>query len=174
MSCFLEEKDGTVNVMLGFRRDELLYDIRNCAYIEGHVAATEDVHVRHTIQDAGEEGNVDRITRVLDLSVSQCKEMLYPYTKHEIHRFEWNDRLREPETYGIALLVPQSFSQTTLNLLEKLVHEYIVCMAVAEWMRITYPAKAATWADKALKTAEEIRMCLHTRRTGIRRKMHPF
>lgn len=158
-----------------FKREELLYDIRNAAYIEGHVMHTDTpTHVQHTVQDVGEEGNVDRVTRILSLSVAQCRELLYPYTNTEIERTELNDKLREPGVYGIVMNVPTDFSQTTLSLLEKLIHEYIVCKAVADWMSITNPAKAETWAAKAADVESEIRVSLHSRRAKTRRRMHPF
>lgn len=174
MSCFLEAKDGTLNAVLGFKRDQLLYDIKNYAYIEGGVMDTESNHNRHMVQDVGEEGNVDRVTRVLNLTVAKCKELLYPYTKNELHRTELNDTLREPKVYGIVLSVPSDFSQTTLYLLENLIHEYLVCKALSDWLSITNPAKAQIWEAKAEDAQSEIRMNLHARMARTRRRLHPF
>lgn len=174
MSCYLNEESGTVEAVLSFKRDQLLYDIENYAYIEGHVMETENAHQRHTVQDVGEEGNVDRVVRVLDLAMARCREALYPYVKHEIHRPELNDDLTETPVYGIVMAIPQNFSQTTLNLLERLIHEYLVCQSVADWMSITNPAKAETWAVKAQEAESEMRTCLHSRIARVRRRCHPF
>lgn len=170
----MEEKDGTLNAVLGFKRDQLLYDIKNYAYIEGSVMDTESNHNRHMVQDVGEEGNVDRVTRVLNLTVAKCKELLYPYTRNELHRTELNDTLREPKVYGIVLSVPSDFSQTTLYLLENLIHEYLVCKALSDWLSITNPAKAQVWEAKAEDAQSEIRMNLHARIARTRRRLHPF
>ena len=145
MSCFLDDDNGTRVAVLMFKREELLYDIKNYAFIEGSVMDTESNHNRHMVQDVGETGNVDRVTRVLDLRVAKCKEFLYPYTKRDIHRSVRDDKLREPGVYGSVVKVPANFSQTTLQLLEKLIHEYLVCEAVADWMSITNTAKAEIW-----------------------------
>lgn len=174
MSCFLEEKDGTLNAVLGFKRDQLLYDIKNYAFIEGSVMDTDSDHNRHMVQDVGEEGNVDRVTRVLNLTVAKCRELLYPYTKNELHRTELNDTLREPKVYGIVLSVPTDFSQTTLYLLENLIHEYLVCKALSDWLSITNPAKSQIWEAKAEDAQSEIRMNLHARIARTRRRPHPF
>lgn len=174
MSCFLEEKDGTLTAVLGFKRDQLLYDIKNYAYIEGSVMDTGSNHNRHMVQDVGEEGNVDRVTRVLNLTVAKCRELLYPYTKNELHRTELNDILREPKVYGIVLSVPTDFSQTTLYLLENLIHEYLVCKAVSDWLSITNPAKAQVWEAKAEDAESEIRVNLHARIARTRRRLRPF
>lgn len=174
MSCYLNEENGTLEAVLSFKREQLLYDIANYAYIDGHVLETENGHQRHTVQDVGEEGNVDRVTRVLDVCVARCREMLYPYIKHEIHRPELDDELKDTPVYGMVLTLPQGFSQTTLNLLERLIHEYLVCRSVADWMSITNPQKAETWAVKAQEAEGEIRTSLNTRIGRVRRRCHPF
>ena len=174
MSCLIKNGVGTQVAVLTFKREELLYDIRNCAYIEGTVMATESNHNRHMVQDVGEAGNVDRVTRVLDVTMAKCKELLYPYTKHEIHSAGLDDRLRSPGVYGIVLKLPTDFSQTTLNLLEKLIHEYLVCEAVADWMSITNSAKAEIWRTKANDAVSEIRLNLNARISRTRRRVQPF
>lgn len=171
MSCFLTEEDGTLNAVLIFKRDRLLYDIKNYAWIEGSVMDKETApHNRHMVQDVGEEGNVDRVSRVLDLCLAQVKEALYPFTKHKIHHPELDNKLRKPGMYGIILRVPEGYSQTTLNLLEKLIHEYLVCKAVEDWMSITNPGKQETWRAKAEEALSEVRTTMNTRmkRTRIR------
>lgn len=174
MSCFIEEKDGKLNAVLAFKRDQLLYDIKNCAYIEGSVMAADTEHNRHMVQDVGEDGNVDRVTRVLNLTMAMCREMLYPYTKNDVHRPELDDKLREPNTYGIVLSVPEDFSQTTLYLLENLIHEYLVSKALADWLSITNPAKSQIWEVKAEDAKREIETNMNARKSRTRIRLHPF
>lgn len=173
MSCFIEEEAGQRTAVFIFRRDMLLYDIENYAYIEGSVMNTETPpHNRHMVQDVGEEGNINRVDRVLDMCHAQVKEALYPYTKHEIHNEQLNNKLRQPKVYGIILSVPEGYSQTTLNFLEKLIHEYLVCRAVEDWMSITNPAKQETWRIKAEEALGEIRTTMNTRMKRTRIKPH--
>lgn len=174
MSCFFEEENGTTLAVLRFEREQLLYDIRNCAYIEGHIMETDNVERRHTVQDVGEDSNVDRVTRVLDLTVAKCRELLYPYAKHDIRRPILNDKLKDACVYGIVLKLPFGFSQTTLSLLERLIHEYLVCRSLADWMSITNPEKERTWAEKAAAAETEIRASLNARMGITRRRLHPF
>ena len=173
LACYTDKK-GNIEAVLGFMRSQLLYDIRNYAYIEGHIMQTDNLHAQHTVQDVGEEGNVDRVTRTLDLTVAQCRELLYPYTKNEISNHELDNVLKEQPTYGIVLSLPADFSQTTLNLLAKLIHEYIVCYTVADWMSITNPVKADTWAIKAEDIESQIRVALHSRVNRVRRRLSVF
>ena len=174
MSCLIDERDGKLNAVLSFKRSQLLYDVKSAAYIEGSVMETENEHNRHMVQDVGEAGNVDRVTRVLDLTVAKCREMLYPYTKYKLENTVLDNTLREREVYGIVLTVPADFSQTTLYLLEKLIHEYLVCKAVSDWLSITNPAKTPVWIEKAVEAEAEIRSHLHARIGRTRRRLHPF
>lgn len=174
MNLCCDESLSTKAVTLAFKRDQLLYDIGNYAFIEGSVMDTESNHTRHMVQDVGEEGNVDRVTRVLNLTVSKCRELLYPYVRKELRRTELDDNLREPPVYGIVLNVPPDFSQTTLHLLKNLIHEYLVCTAVADWLSITNTEKAQVWEAKAKEAESEIRINLHNRIAKARRRLHPF
>lgn len=175
MSCIKTEEKGKTIAALAFRREELQYDIDNLAYIEGSVLPKEtEPHNRHMVQDVGQDGNNDRVTRVLDLETARVKEMLYPFTKHDIHRKELDDALKAPGTYGVILELPDTFSQTTLNLLEKQIHEYLVYRVMEDWMGLTNPAKVEAWALKAEKAKDDIRRAMQARTKRLRRKLHPF
>lgn len=164
-----------ITAVLIFIRDEMIYDIRNYAYVEGSVLPKEvDPHNKELIQDIAEKGNVDIISRVLELTIAECREMLYPYTKRAIFNSELDDKLREPGRYYIKLSLPADFSQTTLEYLEQLIHNYIVYRALAEWMSITKPEKAEYWMMKAQNAESEILTNMNTRLAKVRRKLHPF
>lgn len=161
-----------LKVTLSFLRSELLYDIKNNAYVESHVMGEDEEHARHMVADVGEEGNVDRVTRVLDLGISLCREMLYPWAKREIALTEYGDKLQEREKYVIVLNVPQTVSQTTLTMLERLIHEYLVCRGIADWLSITNPEKSENWMAKAAEAESEIRTSLMARTNRNRIKQH--
>ncbi len=172
MGCCMEKEGRTLRVKLTFKRDQLLYDIKNNAYVESHVMEPDKEHARHMVADVGEEGNVDRMTRVLDLGVSMCREMLYPWAKREIEVTEMDDTLRERKQYAIEMSVPETMSQTTLRLVERLIHEYLVCRGVADWLSITNAEKAETWLAKAAEAESEIRTAIHSRMERTRIRQH--
>lgn len=175
MGCLVRKEGEDFVALLVFERDQLLYDIRNYCYVEGHVLpATAEVHQRHTVQDVGEDGNVDRVTRVLDLGIAEVREMLYPYTKRTARRLELTDRLKEKRQYEVLLKVPAEVSQTTLTYLERNIHEYLVCLATSDWMSICNPEKEQTWRMKAEEAAARIRMGMTMRMQRVRIRMHPF
>lgn len=164
------------SVTLTFKRSELLYDAANYSFVEGDIMKADDDHARHQVFDIAAKGNIDRVTRVLNLAHAECVEMLYPYTKEEVPEGEsaLDDVLHVPEEYRIVMNLPDGFSQTTVKLLQTMIHEYLVCRVLADWMSITNPSSQANWEAKfeALKT--QIQTSLMSRRGKIRRKCSPF
>lgn len=159
-------------IVIILKREQLIYDIENYCYIEGDIMAEDMQHSRHMVQDVGEEGNVDRVIRILDLAHADVVERLYPFTQHEIHHPSVDDRLREKPVYGIFMNVPDTYSQTTLNLIGKLIHELMVCIAVADWMSITNPAKEETWRRKVEATLSRINQVKSQTRSRTRIRPH--
>lgn len=172
-------KDGkenvTKNVTLRFHREQLLYDIKNYAYIEGHVWGEENQHAQHMLVEIGEEGNVDRVNRILGVVHAAAVEMLYPYTKQEpIDNEEICDRMWTPNDYRIEMKIPATMSQTTLHLLVRLIHEFMVSRVIYDWLSITHPEAARNWLDKAMEAQEEIDSIKHARGGALRRPSYPF
>lgn len=191
----------TKTVKMTFKREELLYDIRNNAYVEGDVMQAKTEHDRHQVQDIGEDGNIDRVTRLLDLAHAECEEALFPYTKEDVEQeTEMDDRptyveptadaegtMADPEVftddttaskptgdYVIRLLVPDEYSKTTVRLIVRYIHEYMVCRVLSDWMSITNPPAAANWKAKQDEALEGMKEAVNFRTGRIRRTQTPF
>lgn len=170
--------DYNKRATLSFLRPELLYDIRNLAFVESDVMPADDEHDRHQVADICEDGNVDRVTRVMDLAVAKCREMLYPYSKREVDDGEErNNTLREQVEYSIELLLPASFSKSTLDYLHKMLHEYIVYCVLFDWMSIANlrnSQSALNWHAKKLDLEDRIGRTLTARIRKVRRRLSPW
>lgn len=166
----------TMTVPLTFKRAELLYDAENYSFVEGDIMKADDEHGRHQVFDITQSGNIDRVTRVLNLAHAECVEMLYPYTKEKIPEGQEpiNDILVEPEEYKIILTLPADFSISTVKLLAEMIHEYLVCRVLSDWMSITNPASQANWEEKMARIKNKIQTCLMSRVGKVRRKLKPF
>jgi len=162
------------NLTLSFKREQLLYDIENVAFVEGDVMDVQDEHRRHPVIDIAQDGNVDRVTRILDLAFAEAVEMLYPYTKQTAEDAEMDDELTETESYVVTMVVPIGFSRTTRNLISKLIHEYMICRVMEDWLSITDKPAAENWADKAQRAEEDIRSNLNARCGHMVRTQRPF
>lgn len=162
-------------VFLVFHREALLYDITNYAFVQGDVMKTKDEHERHQVMDIGEEGNVDRVTRVLNLAYQECVDMLYAYTKADVAPISSLDNtFGEPQMYKMRLLVPVNFAKGTVALLKNLIHEYLVCRVLEDWISITYPEALAVWREKMESIKEKITECMNARSGRVRRSLTPW
>lgn len=187
--------------ILTFRRSELLYDINNLAFVEADIMKSEDEHGRHQVYDICEDGNVDYVTRAMDKAFAECVELCYPYSKVAVNAVEGteagdlpvttgtttaarvdgdklvmekNDVKGVTEEYVLRLRLPDDFSQTTLNVLTRYIHDFMVYRVLADWMSITNAGSTADWAGKAQSLEEQIPIKLNSRCGRIRRKMHPW
>ena len=172
MDC--RKNEGGVNAVLTFYRDVLVYDIRNYAYIEGSLLPPDDYHSCHSVQDIAEKGNIDRLSNVMSLCFAKVRELLYPYSKSQISNPFIDNEIHIPEIYRIDLSLPPSFSQSSLDLLRNLIHEYVVSTVVADWISITLPGKTDVWAAKARELENEIISSKQMRRGGLSRPVSPF
>lgn len=174
--CCDGRQQQSMAVTLTFKRTELLYDAENYSFVEGDIMKADDEHARHQVFDIAAKGNIDRVTRVLNLAHAECVEMLFPYSKEEIPEGQeaMTDVMTAPEEYHIVLNLPDGFSLTTLKLLTHLVHEYLVCRVLADWMSITNPGSQANWEEKFRELKTKIQTSLVSRTGKIRRKCKPF
>ena len=202
MHCCIPAANATVTVTrtktvkMTFKREELLYDIRNNAYVEGDVMQAKTEHDRHQVQDIGEDGNIDRVTRVLDLAHAECEEALFPYTKENVEQEsemddtptyvepvdetldeEFTDETPDAKPTGdyvIRLLVPDEYSKTTVRLIVRYIHEYMVCRVLADWLSITNPPASANWKAKQDEALEGMKEAVNFRTCRVRRTLTPF
>lgn len=66
--CTCKRKDDKLKVTLELYIKELLYDIANMAWVEGDLMDGVDYnHIKHLVQDVVEDGNRDRVMRIVDL-----------------------------------------------------------------------------------------------------------
>lgn len=168
-----KERNKKATILL--KRDALIHDISNKAYLEGEIMPNDSENAKHQTIDIVEDGNVDIITRNLDLAYAECVEAMYPYTKtYADDNTAKDNTLVESEEYVIHLLVDDDFSATTIDLISKLVHEYMVSRALSEYLEITKPASAEKYIIKAEELKTQIRIRLNARCGRVRRTLSPF
>lgn len=173
--CLNNKRKLTKYVELTFLRSELLYDIKNNAYVEGDLIPSDGEHNRHQTFDVGEDGNVDIATRTLNLAYTECVDMLYPFTKKDVECGTTKDNvLKEPFDYVIEMHVPEGFSQTTVDYLENLIHDYLVIRVLIDWLGMTHPDRKAHWQEKLLSVRDKIEACKNLRTGRLRRTLSPW
>lgn len=158
-----------------FKRDELLYDIRNAGYIVAHLLSDEEQHRKHLIEDIGEEGNVDRVIRMIELAWAEVTELLYRYTRVSVHDMEMIDDCNQiREEYCVYMRADTDYSRTTLRLLKNWVHEYIVASVMADWLTVIWAEQGAVWQQKAQAAKDGILEACVTKTGASERPMYPI
>ena len=178
MSCCKNTRLPTRTVKLVFKREQLLYDIGNYAFVEGDIMPVKEEHERHQVMDVAQEGNIDLATRILNLAHSEVVEALYPYTKEPIVDEEiFDDNLEEPDEYEINITVPQTYSRTSVKYLRWLIHEYLVYRVLYEWMSLTNlanPLSKQNWEAKIESIKSKMKSAIRGRGKPLRISQHPF
>ncbi len=162
-------------IKLTFKRDELLYDIKNVAFVEGDVIPGGTENNRHQTIDIAEEGNIDRVTRILDFVFAEIVESLYVLTRSDVVDGTVKaDTFTETGVYTANLNVDDSFSDTSAEYLEKLIHELLVARVLGEWLSITNPTASEKWLLKANDVKDKILSTSRKTSKRSRLKLHPW
>ncbi|WP_052079495.1 MULTISPECIES: hypothetical protein [Porphyromonas] len=171
----LEIQAGKKKLQYCFGREALLYDISNYCYVQGQVISEEIENARHMTIDVAQDGNIDRVTRVLNLAFDEVVELLYRITKDEVDdKSEYTNEFHVPESYHVTMNVHDKFSITTANLLQTLIHEYLVCRAVEDWISITYAHLKPEWTIKVEDLKKKIKTALTGATGKARIPKRPF
>lgn len=172
----MEEKTKTLT--LKFLRSELLNDLDGYGFVEGDVMRDDAEHLkhgRHQTMDITQDGNINLVTRHLDLALSWCRERLYPYSKSAVgDGVVMDDVLTNTDTYIITLKVPDDFSQSTAEHLEQLIHNILVYYALWHWLSITKPEGSDKWIASANSLIDEVKGALARRCGKVYRRRSPF
>lgn len=165
----------TKTVTLTFFRSELVYDCENYSFVEADIMQEEEEHAKHQVFDIAQDGNVDRVTRMLNLCFAHCVELCYPFSKETVaDGMATNDILVAHDKYELVLRVPDDFSATTVKYLTKLIHELMVCWVLQDWMSITKPKSKATWQEKIDALESQVSTAFKARMGRVRRPLRPF
>ncbi len=172
-------------VMMELIKNELVFDIKNTAYIfaDSYGRTNEETTRLKNVFDIGEEGNLDKLARVLDSAVEDCREMLFRFTKSEMTNGgfdsnEWEECLGSPaneeEAYYLTMVMPQDFSKTSVHTLTVYVHGYIVNQCLYEWMMLIMPDLADRFKILAEEKKQKLENASIRSASRCRIKLHPF
>ncbi|MCD8282000.1 MAG: hypothetical protein LUC22_01960 [Prevotella sp.] len=166
---------STKSLTLIFDTEQLIYDIKNDAWVTGDVTQTEDPHDRHQVQDICEEGNRDHIHRILDMAYSELADLLFPFLKTDLCDGEVLDNtLRHKKKYVYELSVPDTFPRSSAVRLETLIHQYFVYRALQDRFTIVLPDTAPAWLERVTQVIDDIKRTASRRTERIHISLQPF
>ena len=171
--------------MIELLKKELVYDIKNTAYTyaDSISSSVADPHLIHNIYDVGEDGNRDKLARILDSAIEDCREMLFRYTKMEMlgggfDSNEWEECIGSPtndeDAYYLAMRMPSGFSKTSVHTMMVYIHDYIVNQYLYEWLMIVYPDGSDRFWALAEDKKQKIKDANNRSAGRARIRLHPF
>ena len=161
-------------------KKSLLYDISNMAYVIADTGENLN-HTLHRVRDVCQDGNIDRVARVLGLAYANVLSVLFPVLETpatnidkensaKVRDYEFNFRRDGNLCHGLT-------TERKLKIKET-VHEYMVSLVLADWLGITLPAAADVWKYKAEEALESLGILISrilSSASGVfRRSMSPF
>lgn len=172
-------------VMIELLKKELVYDIKNTAYTyaDSISSSVADPHLIHNIYDVSEDGNRDKLARILDSAIEDCRELLFRYTKMEMleggfDSNEWEECIGSPtndeDAYYLAMRMPSGFSKTSVHTMTVYIHDYIVNQSLYEWLMIVYPDGADRFWALAEDKKNKIKDASNRSAGRVRIALHPF
>ena len=146
---------------------ELLYDVRNKAYIAGQsIAKGDNTEAVYNMQAVDDEGNSDRIARSISDALARLKASFSEYIADEDSGEAGNVQEASEQNVSLTMLVPSNYCFAAREDAARSMHGYIVACALSEWFSLTSKAEAASYAEQAAA-------CLAEAHRAINRRVRP-
>lgn len=130
------------------QREELVQDIRNCAYIVADSVKTDNPDNRGRIRDVAELNNRENMFRWIDLAAGMVANFLTKWSAvYERINTLVTDRYKEQPCYTIHMEVPKQFPENTFAYAKDLAHQFIVSKVMYEYLKVIFPDAAAVWKE---------------------------
>lgn len=120
----------------------LLYDISNLAYLIADTGE-DGRHTLHRVRDICEDGNIDRISRLLGLAFTEILDILKPIVESPAMDVN-HDFTAVPRDYEIKFRKETKLSSVVRMRIKETAREYMVSRVLADWLSLTLPETAET------------------------------
>lgn len=173
---------------------EILYDIRNKAFLTGRSRETADNQAQISwSQLSGDEPEMGQIMRSVESALAVVQTKLAPYleeiTRERILREHHPPCMPHPEelielsaeddvlmpseenAITLKLLMPDNYNQAFVPALSSSIHNFIVAAVLGEWFVISHPNEAKAYLQWAEGENVNIKACLEKRIKPIRRRL---
>ncbi|MBD5358114.1 MAG: hypothetical protein HDR88_14145 [Bacteroides sp.] len=144
------------------QREELLHDISNLAYVIADVSeGKESPHTLHQTFDICEEGNTERVERLLGLAAAEIGSEMGKGISIRHRR----------KNYVLTFC---GVTEKTVAKVTELAREYMVASVLHGWLSVTLPAAATFWANRRDETLSSLRSAATPPTGGFTRRVSPI
>ena len=135
-------------ITITLKKDELLYDIENTAYLVGE-SRTDGTNYEQVskIQNAGEEEDRNFILRSMGNAYSEVKRHLSRYINEEKQAAN-NALIEEDGDFLLTLNVVDRFNEANTESLKSAAHEYILSSSLRDWFSTVKPDEITIYSAR--------------------------
>lgn len=146
--------NSKLKMELIIKSEEVLADVRSAGWLEQELHPELDRHRRHQMADICEADNVERVWRVLGVSVAEVRFAMLKVLRPMALLLPANVPER-PEAWTFSFAV--SPGTDALSLLKEKIHEYLVASVMAERCAVIIPEAAPVWRGRAVEALAALR-----------------
>lgn len=160
--------------MIKIRSEEVIADVRSAAWLESELHPELDRHRRHEMADICEEGNIERVWRVLGIGASQVRLSMQKILCRQ-KLLSPENALERPESWEFYFKCPMQ--KSTISYTKEKIHEYFVAAVMADRCAVIIPKASGTWkerADASLAALNALATTWHPPRSHVRRPLWPL
>ena len=153
--------------------EEVLADLRSAAWLESELHPELDLHRRHEMADICEGSNIDRVWRVLGLSVAEIRSHLAEILK-DGHRHYLDNELKSIPVYLFHF--SRKLPSDVALLLKEKIHDYLVARVMHDRASVIIPGCAGIWRERSEASLVAIDGCCRGVAAGFtaRRPLWPM
>lgn len=156
----------TVTITLAI--SELLYDVRNKAFLTGRSRQTGNNHeqVAH-MQASDDDDDQNQILRSIGNAFGTLETKLSEYIEEKGTSAN-NVQIESTKNLTVTLQMPSNYNESTAQTIADDMHKYIVYTAVGDWFAITNKDDAKDYIEAASVAVDELREALNKRVRPVR------
>lgn len=148
-------------------KSELIYDIRNKAYLTGRSLGggeRKPLEQIASMQASEDDEDMNQILRSIGSATEMLRSALGEYATDSSEASPTNALIDEEGELRLTLSMPSNYNASVSGSIASSAHEYIVCQALSEWFLITNKEDAASYATLATGHLAAIRLAIHKRK----------
>lgn len=145
------------------KKESVLHDVANLAFVIADIHGNADAHAVHQTFDIVEEGNIDRVARIMGLAFSEIETVMSPVMSPRRLPSRLKDRSAVARDYSLTLrddLCGEMAVEAVA--IHRIMQEFMVCKVLADWLSVTLPSLSGIWKEKA-------QLCLTALREAVGR-----
>ena len=125
---------------------EVIDDVRSAAWLESELYPQLDLHRRHEMADICEKGSIERVWRVMGISVAEVRMALTRILLRG-SRVAPDNTLERPDRWKFRFVC--GLSPSALAYIKEKIHEYLVARVMADRTAVIIPAATSVWEERA-------------------------